>query len=154
LETEPPIAKPKVRRSLLADVVLVLVVAGLLTAILDVADEWKAPFRAETQIDLSFWNDVGRRKAILRERMIVLPLFDRLLHVIETNPDRQISIFAFFDYLKQWCPRENLPELARTLSGGADSLDYSPTRASRWDYPSRALPSARVLTTSVIVVIR
>ena len=35
--------------------VLVLVVAGLLTAILDVADEWKAPFRAETQIDLSFW---------------------------------------------------------------------------------------------------
>ena len=32
-----------------------LVVAGLLTAILDVADEWRAPFQAETQIDLSFW---------------------------------------------------------------------------------------------------
>ena len=55
LETESSIAKPKVRRSLLADVVLVLVVAGLLTAILDVADEWRAPFQAETQIDLSFW---------------------------------------------------------------------------------------------------
>ena len=72
--------------------------------------------------------DVGRRKAILRERMIVLPLFDRLLHVIETNPDRQISIFAFFDYLKQWCPRENLPELARTIIGWgrfAGLLTYS-----------------------------
>jgi NitT/TauT family transport system permease protein len=55
LETEASIAKPKARRSLLADVVLVLVVAGVLTAIIDVAEEWKAPFRAETQIDLSFW---------------------------------------------------------------------------------------------------
>ena len=55
METEASIAKPKARRSLLADVVLVLVVAGVLTAIIDVAEEWKAPFRAETQIDLSFW---------------------------------------------------------------------------------------------------
>ena len=30
-------------------------IAGLLVAILNVADEWKAPFRAETEIDLSFW---------------------------------------------------------------------------------------------------
>lgn len=31
------------------------VIAGLFAAILNVADEWKAPFRAETEIDLSFW---------------------------------------------------------------------------------------------------
>jgi NitT/TauT family transport system permease protein len=55
LETEAFIAKPQVRHSLLADVILVLVIAGLLVAILNVADEWKAPFRAETEIDLSFW---------------------------------------------------------------------------------------------------
>jgi NitT/TauT family transport system ATP-binding protein len=72
--------------------------------------------------------DVAGRKAILRERMIVLPLFARLLRVIETNPDRQISIFEFFDYLREWCPRENLPELARTIIGWgrfAGLLTYS-----------------------------
>jgi NitT/TauT family transport system permease protein len=55
LETDVFIAKPQLRRSLLADIILVLVIAGLLVAILNVADEWKAPFRAETEIDLSFW---------------------------------------------------------------------------------------------------
>ena len=55
LETEASITKPQVRRSLLADVVLVLALAGLLMVILNVADEWKAPFQAETEIDLSFW---------------------------------------------------------------------------------------------------
>ncbi|HEY5779719.1 MAG TPA: ABC transporter permease subunit, partial [Terrimicrobiaceae bacterium] len=55
METAASIAKLQVRRSLLADVILVLVIAGLLVAILNVADEWKAPFRAETEIDLSFW---------------------------------------------------------------------------------------------------
>jgi NitT/TauT family transport system permease protein len=55
LETDAFIAKPQLRRSLLADIILVLVIAGLLVAILNVADEWKAPFRAETEIDLSFW---------------------------------------------------------------------------------------------------
>lgn len=43
------------RAVLLADILVVCFVATLLYAILDVADEWKAPFRAETQIDLSFW---------------------------------------------------------------------------------------------------
>ena len=59
LETEASITKPQVRRSLLADFVLVLALvlalAGLLMVILNVADEWKAPFQAETEIDLSFW---------------------------------------------------------------------------------------------------
>lgn len=45
----------KSRRSLLADFVVVAVVGGLLAAILTVAQEWRAPFRAETHIDLSFW---------------------------------------------------------------------------------------------------
>jgi hypothetical protein len=49
------VEKSQTRRSLLADLILVLVIAGLLVAILNVANEWKAPFRAETQIDLSFW---------------------------------------------------------------------------------------------------
>jgi len=40
---------------LLADLVVLCVAGFLLYAILDVADEWKAPFRAETHIDLSFW---------------------------------------------------------------------------------------------------
>lgn len=43
-------------RSLLADIVVVAVVGGLFAAILTVAQEWRAPFRAETHIDLSFWN--------------------------------------------------------------------------------------------------
>ena len=55
LETEASITKPQVRRSLLADFVLVLALAGLLMVNLNVADEWKAPFQAETEIDLSFW---------------------------------------------------------------------------------------------------
>ena len=55
METAASIAKLQVRRSRLADVILVLVIAGLLAAILNVADEWKAHFRAETEIDLSFW---------------------------------------------------------------------------------------------------
>jgi NitT/TauT family transport system permease protein len=37
-----------------ADLFVICVVGGLFFAVLDVADEWKAPFRAETQIDLSF----------------------------------------------------------------------------------------------------
>ena len=55
METDSSIEKPQTRHSLLADIILVLVIAGLLMAILNVANEWKAPFRAETQIDLSFW---------------------------------------------------------------------------------------------------
>jgi NitT/TauT family transport system permease protein len=55
LEAENSIAKPQLRRSLLADLILLCVIGGLLVAILDVAGEWEAPFRAETQIDLSFW---------------------------------------------------------------------------------------------------
>jgi NitT/TauT family transport system permease protein len=43
------------RRSHLADVVVVCVLGGLLFAILNVAQQWKAPFVAETTIDLSFW---------------------------------------------------------------------------------------------------
>jgi NitT/TauT family transport system ATP-binding protein len=61
--------------------------------------------------------DVPRRKAILREKMLALPLFDRLVRVLEADPDKQISIVEFFDYLREWCPRENLPQLARTIIG-------------------------------------
>lgn len=43
------------RRVLLADVLVLCTLGFILYAILDVADEWKAPFRAETAIDLSFW---------------------------------------------------------------------------------------------------
>jgi NitT/TauT family transport system permease protein len=45
----------KPRRSILADLIVLGVVGGLLVAILTVAQEWRAPYRAETQIDLSFW---------------------------------------------------------------------------------------------------
>ncbi len=55
METEAAIAKPELRRSLLADLILLFVIGGVLVAILNVADEWEAPFHAETQIDLSFW---------------------------------------------------------------------------------------------------
>jgi NitT/TauT family transport system permease protein len=55
LEPEASTTKPQFRRSLLADVILLFVIGGLLAAILNVADEWKAPFRAEKEIDLSFW---------------------------------------------------------------------------------------------------
>jgi NitT/TauT family transport system ATP-binding protein len=61
--------------------------------------------------------DLAGRKAILRERMVALPLFERLVRLCEANPDRQISIIEFFDYLREWFPRENLPELARTIIG-------------------------------------
>lgn len=40
-------------RSLLADALVVCVLGAILFAILNVAQEWKAPFRAETHIDLS-----------------------------------------------------------------------------------------------------
>ena len=61
--------------------------------------------------------DVAERKAILRERMVVLPLFERVVRLCEASPDRQISIIEFFDHLREWFPRENLPELARTIIG-------------------------------------
>ena len=50
------IADAKPQRSLLADLIVLAVVGGLFAAILTVAQQWRAPFRAETQIDLSFWN--------------------------------------------------------------------------------------------------
>ena len=37
--------------------------------------------------------------------------------MIAADADKQISIVEFFDYLREWCPRENLPELARTVIG-------------------------------------
>lgn len=43
------------RSTLLADVIVICAIGTVLYAILNVADEWKAPFRAETEIDLSFW---------------------------------------------------------------------------------------------------
>lgn len=39
----------------LADLLVVLILGGLFFGILNVAAEWRAPFRAETNIDLSFW---------------------------------------------------------------------------------------------------
>ena len=44
---------PEPSRSLIADALVVCVLGALLFAILNVAQEWKAPFRAETHIDLS-----------------------------------------------------------------------------------------------------
>jgi NitT/TauT family transport system ATP-binding protein len=61
--------------------------------------------------------DVSKRRAILRQRMMALPLFTRLIGVMEEAPDRLISIIEFFDHLKEWFPNENLPELARTIIG-------------------------------------
>ncbi len=52
----PEYIEGKPRRSLLADLVVLCVVGGLFAAILTVAQEWRAPYRAETHIDLSFWN--------------------------------------------------------------------------------------------------
>jgi NitT/TauT family transport system permease protein len=48
-QTAPP------SRSRLADVVVLAVVGGLFYAILKVGHEWRAPFQAQTAIDLSFW---------------------------------------------------------------------------------------------------
>ncbi|MGA2051700.1 MAG: ABC transporter permease subunit [Opitutales bacterium] len=42
-------------RSRLADVIVLAVVGGLFFAVLNVAKEWHAPYRAHTPIDLSFW---------------------------------------------------------------------------------------------------
>jgi len=61
--------------------------------------------------------DVSKRRTILRERMMALPLFNRLVHIIEEAPDQLISIIEFFDCLKEWFPNENLQELARTIIG-------------------------------------
>ena len=55
LNTADPITETSGNRSLLANILVLGVVAGLFLGILNVAGEWKAPFRAETQIDLSFW---------------------------------------------------------------------------------------------------
>ena len=61
--------------------------------------------------------DISRRRAILRERMLALPLFKRLVQIIEEAPDQLISAIEFFDYLKKWFPNENIQELARTIIG-------------------------------------
>lgn len=53
--TEALSAAVRPRRSLLADVIVLFVVGGSLVAILNVADEWHAPFQAEIPIDLSLW---------------------------------------------------------------------------------------------------
>jgi NitT/TauT family transport system ATP-binding protein len=61
--------------------------------------------------------DVSGRRAILRERMMALPLFNRLVRLVEEAPDQLISIVEFFDHLKEWFPNENLQELAKTIIG-------------------------------------
>lgn len=61
--------------------------------------------------------DVSGRRAILRERMMALPLFSRLVRLVEEAPDQLISIIEFFDHLKEWFPNENLQELAKTIIG-------------------------------------
>lgn len=61
--------------------------------------------------------DVSERRAILREKMMALPLFSQLVRLIEESPDRLISVVEFFERLKEWFPNENLQELARTIIG-------------------------------------
>lgn len=61
--------------------------------------------------------DVSRRREILREKMLGLPLFNRLVRLIEEAPDRLISIVDVFEHLTEWFPNENLPKLARTIIG-------------------------------------
>ncbi|HEY5742668.1 MAG TPA: AAA-associated domain-containing protein, partial [Terrimicrobiaceae bacterium] len=61
--------------------------------------------------------NVSQRRAIFRQKVMNLPVFQRLVSLIEQEPDRLISIVEFFDLLKQWFPHEDLPELARTLIG-------------------------------------
>ena len=46
---------PPPRQSRLADVVVLAVMGCVFYAILKVAHEWRAPFQAHTEIDLSFW---------------------------------------------------------------------------------------------------
>jgi NitT/TauT family transport system ATP-binding protein len=61
--------------------------------------------------------DVSLRRTILREKMMGLPLFKRLVQIIEEEPDQLLSVVDFFDYLKEWFPNEHLQELARTIIG-------------------------------------
>jgi NitT/TauT family transport system ATP-binding protein len=61
--------------------------------------------------------DVSERRSILREKMLALPLFKRLVQIISKEPDQLISVIDFFDYLREWFPHENLQELARTIIG-------------------------------------
>ncbi|CAN5652446.1 ABC transporter permease subunit [soil metagenome] len=55
LNSADPISETPGNRSLLANILVLGVVAGLFLGILNVSGEWRAPFHAETQIDLSFW---------------------------------------------------------------------------------------------------
>ncbi len=48
---------------------------------------------------------------------MALPLFSRLVRLVEEAPDQLISIVEFFDHLKDWFPNENLQELAKTIIG-------------------------------------
>src|SRR5471030_1908686 len=55
---KPAIQSPEQspRRAIVfADVLVICALGAVLYAILNVANEWKAPFRAETPIDLSYW---------------------------------------------------------------------------------------------------
>lgn len=51
----PNTEQPAKGMVLLANVLVVLAIGSLLFAILNVADEWKSPFQAKTEIDLSYW---------------------------------------------------------------------------------------------------
>jgi hypothetical protein len=42
---------------------------------------------------------------------------DQKVRLIEDSPDRLISIVDYFEHLKEWFPKENLQELARTIIG-------------------------------------
>jgi len=63
--------------------------------------------------------DVSDRREILREKILALPLFKKLLAVVEEAPDQIISVTDFIEHLKEWFPHEEIPGLTRTIIGWA-----------------------------------
>ena len=82
--------------------------------------------------------DVSRRREILREKMLGLPLFNRLVRLIEEAPDRLISIVDLFEHLKELVSKRKISRNSRgPSSDGADFRDCSSIQASRSACPNQ-----------------
>ncbi|MGB9275902.1 MAG: AAA-associated domain-containing protein [Terrimicrobiaceae bacterium] len=80
--------------------------------------------------------DVSRRREILREKMLGLPLFNRLVRLIEEAPDRLISIVDLFEHLKELVSKRKISRNSRGPS--SDGTIFGIVRLfKRRDQPAR-----------------